>query len=68
MLELTINGDAVQVPASVTTVSQLLAHFGLDQKVVVVEINQIILEKAAHAETNVRSGDRIEMVHFVGGG
>lgn len=68
MLELIINGDAVQVPGSVTTVSQLLAHFGLDQKVVVVEINQIILEKAAHAETSIRSGDRIEMVHFVGGG
>lgn len=68
MLELTINGDAVQVPESVATVSQLLAHFGLDQKVVVVEINQTILEKAAQADTPVRSGDRIEMVHFVGGG
>jgi sulfur carrier protein len=68
MLELIINGDAVQVPESVATVSQLLAHFGLERKVVVVEINQRILDKVQHAETNLRSGDRIEMVHFVGGG
>jgi thiamine biosynthesis protein ThiS len=33
-----------------------------------VEINQRILDKVQHAETNLRSGDRIEMVHFVGGG
>lgn len=68
MRELIINGDPVQVPESVTTVAQLLAHFGLDQKVVIVEINRSILEKSAHAETNVTNGDRIEMVHFVGGG
>jgi sulfur carrier protein len=68
MQELVINGDHVQVPKSIMTVSQLLAHFGLNQKIVIVEINQTILEKSAHSETILNSGDRIEMVHFVGGG
>jgi sulfur carrier protein len=68
MIELVINGDRVRVPESIRTVSQLLAHFGLEQKVVIVEINQTILDKSSHADTPVRHGDRIEMVHFVGGG
>jgi sulfur carrier protein len=68
VLQLIINGDAVQVPASVTTVSALLGHFELGKKIVVVEINGRILEKSAHAETPIADGDRIEMVHFVGGG
>ncbi|WP_331436736.1 sulfur carrier protein ThiS [Gordoniibacillus kamchatkensis] len=68
MIELIVNGERIQVPESVRTVSELLAYFGLERKVVIVEINQTILEKAAHADTLVRSGDRIEMVHFVGGG
>ncbi|KIL41374.1 thiamine biosynthesis protein ThiS [Gordoniibacillus kamchatkensis] len=67
-MELIVNGERIQVPESVRTVSELLAYFGLERKVVIVEINQTILEKAAHADTLVRSGDRIEMVHFVGGG
>jgi len=68
MLDLIVNGEAVQVPESVATVSRLLEHFGLDRQVVVVEINQAVLGKTEHADTAVRNGDRIELVHFVGGG
>lgn len=68
MIELVINGDTVKVPDSIQVVSQLLAYFGLAQKVVIVEINRNIIEKSSHGDTPVRNGDRIEMVHFVGGG
>lgn len=68
MTELVINGEKIEVPESVTTVEQLLSHFGLEQKVVIVELNHSILEKSSHAEIRVSNGDRIEMVHFVGGG
>ncbi|GIO65719.1 sulfur carrier protein ThiS [Paenibacillus cookii] len=68
MLDLIVNGEAVQVPESVATVSRLLEHFGLDRQVVVVEINRAVLGKNEHADTAVRNGDRIELVHFVGGG
>jgi sulfur carrier protein len=43
-------------------------HLGLEEKIVIVELNQIILEKANHFATAVSNGDRIEIVHFVGGG
>lgn len=65
---LVINGDKVEVPNSVETVSNLLQHFELLQKVVIVEWNGTILEKASHQETKLCDGDKIELVHFVGGG
>jgi sulfur carrier protein len=67
-LELIINGEKVEIPTSVETVSELLQHFSLDQKVVIVELNHEILEKGNHQETRLSNGDRVEMVHFVGGG
>jgi sulfur carrier protein len=68
IVQLIINGDSIGVPETVTSVSQLLLHLGLGEKIVIVELNQIILEKANHLVTTVSSGDRIEIVHFVGGG
>jgi len=68
MPDLIINGDFVRVPESVKTVTNLLAHLGLDRQVVVVEINRNILGKNEHKDKEVRNGDRIELVHFVGGG
>jgi sulfur carrier protein len=67
-MNLQINGDQVTVPGTVHNVADLLENFGLQNKVVIVEINQTILEKSAHAETRLSDGDRIEIVHFVGGG
>jgi sulfur carrier protein len=68
IVQLFLNGDFIGVPETVTTVSQLLMHLGLEEKIVIVELNQIILEKANHLGTMVSDGDRIEIVHFVGGG
>jgi sulfur carrier protein len=67
-MKLAINGDKVTVPEHVVTVTDLLAHFGLQDKIVIVEWNERILEKSAHAESRLTDGDRIEIVHFVGGG
>ncbi|QDP39482.1 sulfur carrier protein ThiS [Radiobacillus deserti] len=67
-MELLINGDKVEVPDSLTTVTSLLEHFGIDKKVVIVELNQTILEKKAHSETMISDRDKIEIVNFVGGG
>ncbi|MDF0726864.1 sulfur carrier protein ThiS [Cytobacillus sp. S13-E01] len=65
---LIINGDQIEVPGRIDDVSKLLTHFDLDQKVVIVEWNQTILEKGIHQDTRLSDGDRIEIVHFVGGG
>lgn len=67
-MKLTVNGDLVEVPNTVETVFGLLQYFELNQKVIIVEKNAEILEKAKHEETLISDGDKIELVHFVGGG
>ena len=47
---------------------ELLAEMGLDSGRVAIERNLEILPRSAWAETVLRSGDKYEIVHFVGGG
>lgn len=50
------------------TVSGLLEQLQLQQNRVAVELNLEILPKARYADQVIQDGDRIEIVHFVGGG
>ncbi|MFD2611123.1 sulfur carrier protein ThiS [Paenibacillus gansuensis] len=67
-MNLIINGETVSVPGDCTRVVTLLEHFGFHTKVVIVEHNGNILEKRLHESTPLVEGDRVEMIHFVGGG
>lgn len=62
-----INGDEREVPDGLT-VAGLLAHLALNPRMVVVEHNGHILRREALDGTAVRTGDALEVVHFVGGG
>jgi len=62
-----INGDPRDVPAPLT-LAGLLAHLGLDPRMVVVEHNRAIVRKGTLAEVPVAEGDVVELAHFVGGG
>lgn len=62
-----VNGDEREVPAGLT-VEGLLAHLSLSPRMVVVEHNGDILRRDALGEKAVNEGDRLELVHFVGGG
>jgi len=66
-MRLTINGEARELPP-VATVSELIAALSLDTRKVAVERNLEIVPRSLHAETPVTDGDRIEIVHFIGGG
>ncbi|MEY8190003.1 sulfur carrier protein ThiS [Peribacillus simplex] len=67
-MELIINGEKIMIPADESTVTGLLQHFDLHQKVVIVELNDEILAKESLSETLLSNGDKVEIVHFVGGG
>jgi sulfur carrier protein len=67
MIEIELNGDPHQLVAS-TSVTELLQQLGLAEKRVAVEYNLDILPKSQHAHTAIQSGDRIEIVHAIGGG
>ncbi len=66
-MQVTINGEARDVPDDLT-VRALLDHLGLVEGPVAVEINEEIVTRVRHVEHRVRAGDRVEIVHFVGGG
>ncbi|WP_079506829.1 sulfur carrier protein ThiS [Mesobacillus jeotgali] len=67
-MELIINGEAINIPDDIKTAAALLNYFQLEDKVLIVELNEAILEKSTHQDTILSAGDRIEIVHFVGGG
>ncbi len=62
-----LNGKEREVAAGLT-VRGLLEGLGLEPALVVVERNREILSRARYDEVTVQEGDRLELVHFVGGG
>lgn len=66
-IEVTLNGEARGVPAGLS-LTGLLEHLDQDPAAVVVEHNREIVRGDDRDETEVRAGDEIEIVHFVGGG
>jgi sulfur carrier protein len=63
-----LNGKRVELDDEVNTVRALLLSYQLQEKIVVVERNGEIVDRARYESTPVADGDRIEIVHFVGGG
>ncbi len=66
-MQLTINGE-VRDFAAALTVEGLLTQLGVDLKKVAVERNLEIVPKSAYSDTALANGDRLEIVHFIGGG
>jgi sulfur carrier protein len=66
-IEIVVNGENREARAG-ATVSELLVLLGLDSGRVAIERNLEILPRPAWMETRVQSGDRYEIVQFVGGG
>ncbi len=64
---ITVNGEAREVPAA-ATVADLLARIGLDTRKVAVERNLEIVPRSTYAAAVLAAGDRLEIVHFIGGG
>jgi len=67
VLEIKVNGEGRAVPAA-TTVRGLVELLGLTDGPVAVERNGEVVPRAQHAATELRDGDVVEIVHFVGGG
>ena len=66
-IEIMVNGEA-QTFQGTLSVAQLLGRLGLPEKKIAVEHNLEIVPKSAYATHMIEAGDRIEIVHFIGGG
>lgn len=67
-MKLTINGDEVQVPDSLKSVTELLQHLKLNDQVIIAEVNEEIIQNEEQNNTQIKENDKIELVRFVGGG
>lgn len=64
---LVVNGEALLV-APGTSVAGLLERLGLDRRKVAVERNEEIVPRSLYETTVLVGTDRLEIVHFIGGG
>lgn len=66
-MKLHINGEERDF-AEGFTLASLVDHLGMKADRVAVELNREIVARERWPETRLNSGDRLEIVHFVGGG
>lgn len=65
-MEIFVNGKAKTTEAC--SISELLGQEGYQSEHVVVELNKQIVPRAEYAATALQSGDKLEILTFVGGG
>ncbi|HLK23051.1 MAG TPA: sulfur carrier protein ThiS [Caulobacteraceae bacterium] len=66
-MRLTVNGEE-RAFSGIATVAGLIACLGLDVRKVAVERNLQIVPRSTYRQAPIADGDRIEIVHFIGGG
>lgn len=66
-MQIEVNGKSREVEDG-ASVEDLLADLELDTRLVVVELNREIVRRTERSAVGLQAGDRIEIVHFVGGG
>jgi len=66
-MKLQVNGEEHDLPATLT-LAALVERLGMRADRVAVERNREIVAREHWPATELREGDRLEIVHFVGGG
>ena len=66
-MKLTINGDSRDFSDGLT-LAALIAQLGMKSDRVAVELNLEIVPRPQWENTQLKDGDKLEVVHFVGGG
>lgn len=66
-MQVTLNGTFYNIPPD-STILFLLQEVKLEGKRIAVEINEQIIPRTQHAEYKLSEGDRVEIIHAVGGG
>jgi thiamine biosynthesis protein ThiS len=67
ILRIHVNGESRELSARLS-LQQLMTDLSLPHERVAIELNHEVISRAAWATTDLKDGDRIEIVHFVGGG
>lgn len=65
-MQIIVNGDSLETQA--TNLTDLLEELDLLGVRIAVELNRQIIPKSQHPDTSLSHGDKIEIVHAIGGG
>ncbi len=66
-MKIIVNGKPIEV-ADGLTLEGLLGQLNIRREYTAVALNREVARKAQYAETVLREGDRVEIVHPMGGG
>nr|WP_297457806.1 sulfur carrier protein ThiS [uncultured Halomonas sp.] len=66
-MQIQLNGDA-RAFENEPTINELIASLGLAGRRIAVEVNEEIVPRSQHDATRLADGDRVEIVHAIGGG
>tara|TARA_A100001011_G_scaffold187755_1_gene196287 strand:+ start:10125 stop:10328 length:204 start_codon:yes stop_codon:yes gene_type:complete len=67
MAKIQLNGKKITFNKNMT-ISNVLIKYKLDNKKVAIELNGEILPKNKYNKKKLQDNDKIEIVHFIGGG
>ena len=67
MAKIQLNGKKVPIKSKVT-IYELLKKYKLNNKRVAIEYNGIIIPKVDYKKKYLKNNDKLEVVHFIGGG
>lgn len=66
-MQILLNGETRDI-AEAGTLADLIATLDLAGRRIAVELNGEIAPRSQHATLTLRTGDRVEIVHAIGGG
>lgn len=66
-MNILINGETKEI-SSELNLNELLKHFSLPTERVAVELNREVVRKKDWENVKIAEGDKLEVIHFVGGG
>ena len=67
MAKLQLNGKKISIKSNIS-IFDLLVKYKLTNKKVAVELNGKIIPKTNYKKKKLKNNDKIEIVHFIGGG
>lgn len=66
-IKIFLNGELREIPSEIG-IDRLLELFSLPKQRVAIELNHQVIRRIDWPKTEIRDGDKLEVVHFVGGG
>ena len=66
-IKINVNGKQIQVISNFS-MKRLIAKLKIPLNKIAIELNKKIIDKKRISKINLQKGDKIEIVHFIGGG